>query len=112
MASWKIAAVQMDCRFGDKKQNLEQIRVQLREAAEQGARLAIFPECIVTGYGFDSKEEAWPLGETLPGPATEVLTKDCRELGVYAIVGLLETRPEDGALFNACALVGPRGLVA
>jgi predicted amidohydrolase len=112
MAMWKIAAVQMDCRLGDKKGNLEQIRLNLREAAQQGARLAIFPECILGGYCFESKNEAWPHAETLPGPATEVLTEDCRRLGIYAVVGLLESRPDDGVLFNACALVGPQGLVA
>ena len=53
---------------------------------------------------------AWPHAETLPGPATDALAADCRQLGVWAITGLLE---RDGAdLFNACALVGPEGFKA
>src|SRR5688500_834878 len=112
MNSWKMAAVQMDCRLGDRKHNLDRIRRHLREAAQAGARLGAFPECVLTGYGFDSKEEAWPLAEPLPGPTTAILARDCRELNAYAIFGLLESRPEDGALFNSCALVGPEGLVA
>lgn len=110
MPVWKIAAVQMDCRLGEKNANLEQIRCGLREAGQHGARLAIFPECALTGYCFDSKEEAWPFTESLPGPACESVAEDCRALGMFAAFGLLEARPEDGALFNA--LVGPRGLVA
>jgi predicted amidohydrolase len=112
MPSWKIAAVQMDVRLGNKSFNLEQIRVKLREAAEHGARLVVFPECALTGYCFDSKDEASPQAEPLPGPATETLTADCKQLGVWAVVGTLEAVPREGKLFNACALVGPGGLKA
>src|SRR5262249_25058741 len=63
-----------------------------------------------TGYSYESKEDAWPHAETLPGPATQAVAADCRELGVWAVFGLLE---RDGdRLFNACALVGPRGFIA
>ena len=110
MTTWKIAGVQMDCRLADKQANLDTIRAKLREAAGHGARLVVYPECALTGYCFESKAEAWPHAEPLPGPATEVLTADCRALGVWAVVGLLE---RDGdRLFNACALVGPDGLAA
>src|SRR5438093_13175974 len=112
MASWKIAAVQMDCRLGDKRGNLDTIRSRMREAAGQGARLVVFPECALTGYCFESREEAWPHAEPLPGPSTEILAKDCRALGVWAAVGMLEAVPKTGQLFNACALVGPAGLAA
>src|SRR2546430_1542798 len=110
MPLWKIAGVQMDCRLGDPAANLDRVRRKLREAAGQGARLIVFPECVLTGYVFESKEEAWPHAETVPGPATERLAADCRELGVWAVFGLLE---RDGRrLFNTCALVGPGGFLA
>ncbi len=111
MATWKIAAVQMDCHLSDKPRNLAAIRAGLRQAAERGGRLVIFPECALTGYGFDSREEALPFAETLPGPATDAIAADCRELDVWAVFGLLE-RGAAGELFNACALVGPQGFVA
>src|SRR5262245_55371877 len=112
MATWKIAGVQTDCRLGDTRHNLDVVRTTLREAARQGARLVVFPECVLTGYCFESKDEARPHAETLPGPSTEALAADCRGLGVWAVVGMLERRPEDNAVFNACALVGPGGLHA
>jgi predicted amidohydrolase len=111
MATWRIAAVQMDCRLGDKSRNLTVIRDQLQLAAQRGARLAIFPECALTGYGFDSREEALPLAEPLPGPSTDAVAAECRALDVWAVFGLLE-RGGAGELFNACALVGPQGFVA
>jgi len=109
MPAWKIAAVQMDCHLADRPRNLEVLRARLSQSAGEGARLVIFPECALTGYAFESKDEAWPHAETLPGPSTDVLLADCRRLGVWAVVGLLE---RDGdLLFNAAALLGPDGQV-
>src|SRR5260221_3290558 len=110
MTNWKIAAVQMDCKLGDKPRNLDSMQTRLREAAKNGVRLAIFPECALTGYCFESKGEAWPIAETLPGPATDVFARICRELGVHVILGLLERDGEH--FFNSCALVSPGGFVA
>jgi predicted amidohydrolase len=112
MAPWKIAGVQFDCRLGDKRTNLDLMRSRLREAAGHGARLVVFPECALTGYCFESRAEAWPHAETLPGPATEALAADCRQLGAWAVFGLLECDEDSGRLFNACALVGPAGFAA
>jgi len=110
MATWEIAAVQMDCRLGDRPATLEVIRSRLHTAAREGARLVIFPECILTGYAFSSKAEAMPHAEPIPGLSTEALLTDCRALNVWAVVGLLE---RDGdRLFNAAALLGPSGVVA
>jgi predicted amidohydrolase len=111
MTTWKIAAVQMDCRLMNPGSNLAAIRSRLREAAEQSARLVIFPECALSGYAFESKEEALPFAETVPGPSSEELARDCRALGVWTIFGLLE-RGDHGELFNACVLVGPGGVNA
>jgi predicted amidohydrolase len=111
MSTWKIAAVQMDCHLGDKPRNLDAIRAQLRLAAERGARLAVFPECALTGYCYENRDEAMPLAESLPGPATDAIAADCRALNMWAVFGLLE-RGGNNDLFNACALVGPRGFVA
>ena len=112
MPTWKIAAVQMDCELGAGDRNLAAVRANLRAAAARGARLIAYPECALTGYCFTSKAEARPHAETIPGPSTLALAEDCKELGVWAAVGMLEARPADGALFNACALIGPDGVAA
>lgn len=107
MSVWKIAAVQMGCRLGDVPANREAIRGKLREAAAEGARLAVFPECILSGYSFESKEEAWPHSESIPGPTTQSLAQDCQTLNIWCAFGMLE---RDGQqIFNACALIGPDG---
>ncbi|MCS6975424.1 MAG: carbon-nitrogen hydrolase family protein [Gemmatales bacterium] len=107
---WKLAAVQMDCHLGDIPFNLHQMTARLREAANEGAKLVVFPECILCGYCFESRDEAFAHAEPVPGPSVEVLMLTCRELEIYTVYGLLE---RDGdRLFNTLALVGPEGLIA
>jgi predicted amidohydrolase len=108
MSTWNIAVVQMDCRLADRTHNLSAIRSRLRQCAEQGARLIVFPECILSGYAYTSKEQAWPHAETIPGPSTRALADDCRQRDVWAVVGMLE-QADGGRLFNASVLVGPAG---
>jgi predicted amidohydrolase len=107
MSLWMIAGVQMDCRLGDRTSNLTAIRSRLADAARRGARLIVFPECILSGYGFASRAEAARCAEPLPGPSTAAVAADCARLGVWAVYGLLEAA--DDKIFNACALVGPTG---
>jgi 5-aminopentanamidase len=111
MSEWTIAAVQMDCQLGQPAANLAAVRERLGQAAVAGARLVVFPECALSGYGFGSRAEAMASSDTLPGKATETLTSDCARLDVFAAVGMLE-RDDAGKLFNACALVGPKGVIA
>ena len=110
MSTWTIAGVQTDCRLADPAANLATVRAKLRDAVHHGAQLVVFPECILSGYCFVSKDEARRVAEPLPGPATEALAADCRELNVWAVVGLLERAGDK--LYNAAALVGPSGFVA
>jgi 5-aminopentanamidase len=109
--TWTVAGVQMGCVLADKAANLAAMTRKLSEAADRGARLVVFPECALTGYGFESRDQVRAAAEPLPGPAVDVLARECARRGVWAVFGLLEAAP-DGKLFNACALVGPAGFVA
>jgi len=106
----KIAAVQMEPRLMNNRENLVSIMGGVSKAAANRANLVVFPECSLTGYIFHSREEALPFAETVPGPSTKEVASLCRELGVYVVFGLLER--EGDRLFNAAVLVGPQGLIA
>jgi predicted amidohydrolase len=112
MPIFKVACAQFDCRLRDKKHNLDRMRGQLREAAKAGAHLLVFPECALTGYAYENKEEPIPLAEPLPGLASEAFAKDCRDLGIHVIFGLIEQSSRRDDFYNACALVGPSGFIA
>jgi predicted amidohydrolase len=105
----KIAAVQTNPRLMKNEENLESIIARIREAADGHANLIVCPECSITGYIFQSREEALPFAEAIPGPSTGKLTTLCKELGVYAVVGLLEK--DNDRLFNAAMFTGPDGLI-
>lgn len=107
--NWSLAAVQMDCTLGAVEQNLEKVIEKLRAAAKRGANFVAFPECILTGYGFADRAAAVKAAQTVPGPASEALEKECRALGVYAGVGSLERAGD--RLFNNFMVCGPRGFV-
>jgi predicted amidohydrolase len=110
MPNWTVAGVQMDCKLGDKAANLKAMTARLAEAADLGAKLVVFPECAVTGYGFDSRAAVAAAAETLPGPAADAVARECARLGVWAVFGLLESAGDH--VFNSCALIGPTGYFA
>ena len=108
MAITKIACAQIDCRIGDVASNRAKIIDRIREAAEQGAKLVILPECATNGYAFESLEEAAEVAEPLDGPTASAIARVCEETGTYAIVGFIE---KDGSrYFNAAMVTGPEGI--
>ncbi len=105
----RIAAVQMDVTLADIAGNLLRMITKTRETRAAGAELTIFPECALTGYCFDSIDEARPYAESIPGPSVDKMVALCAELGGFVVFGLLEK--EGARVFNALALVGPQGLI-
>lgn len=107
--SVKIAGAQIDVAFERPSENLERLCDVCNTCCDAGAKLIIFPECALTGYCFDSFEQAAAVAEPIPGPSSNRVAHICRERNCYAIFGLLELDGE--RLFNAVAVVGPDGLV-
>ncbi len=105
----KIAAVQMNPEITKNRENLDKILLEAETAAKNGADLIVFPECALTGYVFNSREEALPFTESIPGASTDGLVACCQELGIHVIVGLLEKDAD--RCYNAAVLIGPEGLI-
>jgi 5-aminopentanamidase len=104
-----VAGVQFYPQIGLVRENRVRILSLIDEVAGLGARLVVFPECALSGYVFDDIDEARQASEPVPGPATKAISATCKELGVYAIVGLLE-EAGDG-VYNSAVLCGPEGLI-
>ncbi len=109
MEEFRVSAVQMDVRLGEKDANLERMDSFARLAVSEGAALVVFPECSLTGYCFESREEGSEFAEPVGGPAVESMTGLCRELDILTVFGFLES--EGDSLYNSLALVGPDGLL-
>ena len=108
MAKTNIACAQIDCLLGDPQANLKKIISTIRSAAERDAQLVMFPECALTGYAYNSLDEAIPFAEPIDGPSSQALTEVCRETGAYAVVGFIEAAANK--FYNAAMLVGPDGV--
>jgi deaminated glutathione amidase len=88
--------------------NLSRVRTALREAAADGADLAVFPEATMVRFGSDLRAAAEPVD----GPFCSGLATACGETGVSAVVGVFEPAP-DGRVYNtAVAFSGAGTLVA
>jgi 5-aminopentanamidase len=99
----------MDVEIGNREANRRKILARIRESAEREAQLIIFPECALTGYCFESLEEAAQFAEPVDGPSANAIAEACRETGAHAVVGFIE-RDAPG-FYNAAMLIGPNGLV-
>lgn len=107
-----IAAVQCDFVIADLTENTSRIRHRLAKAVGNGAGLVVFPECALSGYCQDSREEvlesAIELSERQPLIAD--IVADCRAANAFAVFGLLELA--GSKVYNTAVCVGPGGIVA
>lgn len=104
-----VAIAQMDPQLGRVKDNLATLTAMAETAFRQGARLVVFPECALSGYGFATLEAARDAAEPVPGPSTEALSALCAAHQSYLVYGLLERDGE--TVYNTAALLGPAGLI-
>jgi predicted amidohydrolase len=105
----RVAAVQCEPRLGELGRNLERILDGLAQAAQAGARLAVFPECALSGYGFGSREEGLAHAVAIDGREVRAVVSACASHHCHCIFGVLER--DGGRLFNACVLTGPEGVM-
>lgn len=104
-----VGAAQIDVSIGDKSANMEKCLRFLDMARRQNIEMLVFPECALTGYVFNSFDEAFQLAETVPGESTRQIKDTCRKYEITAIVGLLEQ--DRGKLYNSAVLINPEGLL-
>src|SRR5215472_3110925 len=94
----------------DLSRNLETIISMTREAADGGADLIVFAEMALTGFILtDDPAHDLPLGQPIPGPATETLALLAREWQIWIALGLVEY--ERGCLYDTAVLLSPEGKI-
>jgi len=89
--------------------NLNACLIKLDEAAKKGATLIAFPELTLSGYIYNSQEEALSIAETVPGPSINKVVERCFSLSAHVVVGLIEE--EEGKIYNTAVLISPRGIL-
>jgi predicted amidohydrolase len=84
--------------------NASRVAAAMREAAEQGADLAVFPEATQVRFGSDLRAAAEPLD----GPFGSGLAAAAKETGVALVAGVFEPAP-DGRVYNTAVAFDDRG---
>ncbi len=105
----RVAAVQMDVAFADVDHNVQQILAKIATVKADGVDLAVFPECALTGYCFESREEALPLGLSIDDLLFDSFAAACGDSDLHVIIGFLEI--EGDKLFNSQAMINRSGVV-
>ncbi|WP_047308600.1 carbon-nitrogen hydrolase family protein [Rhodopseudomonas palustris] len=110
---FRAAAVQTLAKLGDFDFNIALATAYVEDAVRQGAELIVFPECMDTGYLFDSAEHCRELAETLTdGPFVKALAALSRKHGVYIASGITEWDPAKQKIFNTGIMFDRNGEVA
>ena len=106
--SLKMAMWQGFVSIGDKEANIAVLSEGARQAASQGARLIMYPELALVGYGNMTVAEVHALAERVDGPSLQRLGQVAKEAGIYMLVGYVE-RDEHNAsiIYDAAALLSP-----
>ncbi|QDV34372.1 carbon-nitrogen hydrolase family protein [Tautonia plasticadhaerens] len=101
----RVAAVQFRSSR-DLDDNVSRIRAHLIRLGGQGVRVAVFPECALTGYSGDSATST--TADRLAEAEARV-AEACREAGISAVVG--SPWRDGGRLYNSALVFDPSGRV-
>ncbi len=122
----RVAAVQATPVILDAEATIDLVVKRTDEAATDGARLVVFPECFVSLYptnswaqhfatwsraGNELWEQLWDSSVDVGGPHVARLGDACADLGVHVAIGVNEredARP--GTLYNTLLVIGPEGV--
>ena len=106
---FRAAVVQTLATLGDLDVNIGLLRQYTEEAVRQGARLIVFPECMNTGYLFDSADHCAELAEPVNGRFVQAMADLCREHNVFIASGFTEKDETKNKIFNTGLLLDPKG---
>jgi predicted amidohydrolase len=101
----RVAAVQFRSSR-DLDDNVSRIRAEILRCGGLGVRVAVFPECALTGY-FEAEATAATAGQLASAEAR--IADACREAGIHAIVG--SPWREGEHLFNSAIVFNAKGQV-
>jgi N-carbamoylputrescine amidase len=107
MQDVRVAAVQMDSPVAEKERNLDAVARLAKQAADLGARIALFHEGLLVDYPDDPRPVAEPVPE---GPSTRRLIEIAKDCDIWLGVGMAES--ENGRLYITHVFCGPEGFAA
>src|SRR5204863_6606910 len=101
---YRVGMAQILIEGGESDANLGRAVQAIGEAATQGCRLVVLPECLDLGWTDPSARE---LARPIPGPNADRLAQAAREHRIYVAAGLVERAGD--RLYNAAVLIDHQG---
>ena len=121
----KVAAIQAAPVFLDRDATLEKTLTLMREAAEGGAELCVFPETFLSGYPFwmdltdgaqfdDPKQKAAYAAYLASavdrnGPELKRIAAEAKKLGLFTYLGMVERSTSGGSVYCSLGAFHPEG---
>ena len=102
----RLAMAQMLVEGGRMAENLARAAQMVAQAARQGCRIVVLPECLDLGWTDPSAPQS---ATEIPGRASDVLCRAAAQAGLCVVAGLTERA--GAKLYNAAVLIGPNGRV-
>ncbi len=119
----KVAVIQAASVAFDADATLDKVDRLAREAAEAGAKIAVFPEAFLSAYpkgldfgarvgsrtpeGRDDFRRYFESSIEVPGPATERIASIAARLNMFIVIGVIERTP--GTLYCTVLHFSPEG---
>ncbi len=119
----KVAVVQDSPVFFNKEESLKKVEKIVKEQAQKGIQLIVFPESFIPGYprGFnfgtvlgsrtmEGKKlyaEYYDQSFNLAGPEKQRLEKLSKENNIYIVLGVTEQQNDNGSLFCSMLYFSP-----
>jgi predicted amidohydrolase len=100
----RIAAFQYPVS-ADLSKNRQNILEGMRQAAEQGARLLLLPECSLTGYPGEDFESTDKIDFDAAKAALSEVDASSTALGLWVVFGMVER--QNGHCYNSAMLAAP-----
>lgn len=108
MKNINIGLIQMSCS-AERQANINKATQKIRDAATGGAHIICLQELFTSLYFCDVEDhENFKLGESIPGPTTDIMQELAKELGVVIIASLFEKRAQ-GLYHNTTAVIDADG---
>jgi nitrilase len=123
MTQFRVAVVQAGALPFDRKGSVEKACSLATKAAEQDARLVVFPEAFVSVYpkgldfgarvglrspeGRDDFRRYWESAVDVRGPETDILADSARDNSIYLVIGVIER--DIGTLYCTILFFAPDG---
>lgn len=115
--SMRIATVNFQPIWGDKKANLNKMVEMTKQAADNGAQLVLFPEMCLTGYAMEqdnfikrSERMQVKLAEEINGESAKIMAQTAKENKVYVVYGYPERIGKDPLnVYNSAVAISPSG---